>query len=53
MRPRNLALLLILAACASAALVAAARSTARAETFVVRPLVADVPGRRRTSTRSS
>jgi uncharacterized protein (TIGR03118 family) len=44
MRPRNLALLLILAACASAALVAAARSTAREETFVVRRLVADVPG---------
>jgi uncharacterized protein (TIGR03118 family) len=45
MRPRNLALLLILAACASAALVAAARSTAREETFAVRRLVADVPGR--------
>jgi uncharacterized protein (TIGR03118 family) len=44
MRPRNVALALLVAACASTAVVVAARSTPR-DAFVVRRLVADVPGR--------
>jgi uncharacterized protein (TIGR03118 family) len=45
MRPRNVALAALVAACAGVALVVAARSTAREDTFVVRRLVADVQGR--------
>jgi uncharacterized protein (TIGR03118 family) len=44
MRPRNAALAVLAAACASTAVVVAARSTTR-YAFVVHRLVADVPGR--------
>jgi uncharacterized protein (TIGR03118 family) len=45
MRPYRVALAVLLTACASTALVVAARSTPRTNTFAVRRLVADVPGR--------
>ena len=45
MRPRNVAFAALVVACASAALVVAARSTPRNDTFVVHRLVADTPGR--------